>query len=207
MEDGQIIQLFFERSERAIRELERKYGGLCRSIAGKILNDREDAEECVNDALLAVWNAIPPNRPDMLQPYLCRIVRNLSLKKIPFQYRAEKKPAVRCAPGGAFGLPGQRKERGGRDPGKRAGGGAERISESAGQPGPDPVRAEILVLPFHPGNRRKSAHDPECGQSAAAPAPGKTEAISGSEGSIWKGIRKKRNARRMPERAAGKESG
>ncbi len=81
MEDGQIIQLFFERSERAIRELERKYGGLCRSIAGKILNDREDAEECVNDALLAVWNAIPPNRPDMLQPYLCRIVRNLSLKK------------------------------------------------------------------------------------------------------------------------------
>lgn len=128
-------------------------------------------------------------------------------EKIPFQYRAEKKPAVRCDPGGAFGLPGQRKERGGRDPGKGAGGGAERISESAGQPGPDPVRAEILVLPFHPGNRRKFAHDPECGQSAAAPAPGKTEAISGSEGNIWKGIRKKRNARRMPERAAGKESG
>lgn len=81
MEDHLIIQLFFERSENAVLELSRKYGGLCRSIACKILNNREDAEECLNDALLAVWNAIPPERPDMLQPYICRIVRNLSLKK------------------------------------------------------------------------------------------------------------------------------
>lgn len=81
MEDHLIIQLFLERSESAVLELARKYGGLCRSIARNILKNSEDAEECFNDTLLAVWNAIPPERPDKLQPYVCRIARNLSLKK------------------------------------------------------------------------------------------------------------------------------
>lgn len=80
MEDHLIIQLFFERSENAVLELARKYGVLCRSIARNILKNSEDAEECFNDTLLAVWNAIPPERPDKLQPYVCRIARNLSLK-------------------------------------------------------------------------------------------------------------------------------
>lgn len=81
LEDDQIIRLFFERSEAAVAELYRKYGGLCMSISCNILKNREDAGECVNDTLLAVWNAIPPEKPDMLSGYVCRIARNLSLKK------------------------------------------------------------------------------------------------------------------------------
>lgn len=81
MEDAKIIDLFFLRSEAAVTELEKKYGTACKQLAFHILNSKEDAEECVNDAYLAVWNNIPPNRPDPLRAYLCRIVRNLSIKK------------------------------------------------------------------------------------------------------------------------------
>ena len=81
MEDARIIELFFERSEQAIAGLSEKYGPTCLRIAENILNDRSDAEECVNDAYLAVWNAIPPEKPQALLSYVCRIVRNLALKK------------------------------------------------------------------------------------------------------------------------------
>lgn len=82
MDDKQIIRLFFERSERAITELSRKYGALCFQIADNILNDRRDAEECVNDAWLGAWNSIPPQRPDPLRTYVCRIARNHALKRL-----------------------------------------------------------------------------------------------------------------------------
>ena len=82
MNDREIINLFFERSEQAITELSEKYGDLCFKIAGNILNDSQDAEECVNDAWLGAWNSIPPQSPDPLRPYICRIVRNLSLKRL-----------------------------------------------------------------------------------------------------------------------------
>lgn len=84
MDDKQIIRLFFERSEQAITELSQKYGDLCMKIARSILNDPQDAEECVNDAWLGAWNSIPPQSPDPLRAYICRIVRNHALKK----YRA-----------------------------------------------------------------------------------------------------------------------
>ena len=82
MDDRQIIALFYERSEQAITELSKKYGDLCFKIAINILNDAQDAEECVNDAYLGAWNSIPPQNPDPLRAYLCRIVRNLALKKL-----------------------------------------------------------------------------------------------------------------------------
>lgn len=82
MDDRKIISLFYERSEQAIAELSKKYGDLCFKIAINILNDPQDAEECVNDAYLGVWNSIPPRNPDPLRAYLCRIVRNLALKKL-----------------------------------------------------------------------------------------------------------------------------
>ena len=82
MDDKQIIRLFFERSEQAITELPQKYGDLCMKIARSILNDHQDAEECVNDAYLGAWNSIPPQSPDPLRAYICRIVRNRSLKKL-----------------------------------------------------------------------------------------------------------------------------
>ena len=84
MEDQLIIKLFFERSEDAIRELDLKYGKICRCIANKFLHNEQDSEECINDAYLAVWNTIPPQDPDPLSAYVFRIVKNAALKK----YRA-----------------------------------------------------------------------------------------------------------------------
>lgn len=82
MDDRQIVSLFFARSEQAITEVSQKYGDLCFRIADNILDDPQDAEECVNDAWLGAWNSIPPQSPDPLRAYLCRIVRNLALKKL-----------------------------------------------------------------------------------------------------------------------------
>ena len=93
MEDGKIVELFFARSESAISELSTKYGRLCARIAENILGDRSDAEECVNDAWLGVWNTVPPQRPDPLSSYVCRIVRNLALKKSRDK-RAQKRDSV-----------------------------------------------------------------------------------------------------------------
>lgn len=81
MEDKDIIEMFFTRSEQAIIELDAKYGKVCHKISYNILNNRQDAEECVNDAYLGTWNAIPPHRPNLLLSFLCRIVRNLSIMR------------------------------------------------------------------------------------------------------------------------------
>ena len=81
MEDNAIIELFFDRSEQAIQELDGKYGKVCHSLSYNILHSSQDAEECVNDAYLGTWNAIPPARPNPLLAFLCRIVRNLSLMR------------------------------------------------------------------------------------------------------------------------------
>lgn len=89
MEDEKIIRLFLSRSEQAIAELSCKYGGTCRKIAFNILNNLEDAEECVNDTYLATWNSIPPNTPNPLVTYVCKITRNLSLKK--YRYNTARK--------------------------------------------------------------------------------------------------------------------
>lgn len=78
MEDNDIIQLFFDRDENAIKETSVKYGNYCSSIARNILKNWEDAEECVNDTYLKAWNVIPPNRPTMFKAFLGRITRNIS---------------------------------------------------------------------------------------------------------------------------------
>ena len=79
MDDAKIIELFFQRDQQAIRELDAKYGKACHSLSFNIVNNRQDAEECVNDAYLGAWNAIPPAKPDPLLTYLCKMVRNISL--------------------------------------------------------------------------------------------------------------------------------
>ena len=84
MDDRQIIDLFFARDEQAIRETDRKYGKLCFRVADNLLWNREDAEECVNDTYMAVWNRIPPVRPDNFTAFICKITRNLSLKRLEF---------------------------------------------------------------------------------------------------------------------------
>ncbi len=90
MEDSQIIALFYERSEQAIAELDRKYGAAVRKTAANILNDRQDEEECANDTYLGVWNSIPPQDPRPLKSYVCRIARNLAVKKYHAR-RAQKR--------------------------------------------------------------------------------------------------------------------
>lgn len=86
MDDEKIIELFFARSELAIKELDKKYGAVCQNISCNILNNRQDAEECVNDAYLGTWNAIPPQHPNPLLTFVCKIVRNVSIMR----YRANK---------------------------------------------------------------------------------------------------------------------
>ena len=84
MDDSQIIDLFFARSELAISELDDKYGKVCHKLANNILGNTQDAEECVNDTYLGTWNAIPPQRPDPLLSFVCVLVRRYSIMR----YRA-----------------------------------------------------------------------------------------------------------------------
>lgn len=81
MEDGQIIDLYFSRDQRAIRETDQKYGRLLHGIARNLLRSREDAEECVSDTYLRAWEAMPPARPAFLRAWLGQITRNLSLDR------------------------------------------------------------------------------------------------------------------------------
>ena len=86
MDDEKIIELFFARSEQGISELAGKYGTLCKNYSYNIVGNSEDAEECVNDAYLGVWNSIPPQKPNPLKAFLLKILRNISVNK----YKANK---------------------------------------------------------------------------------------------------------------------
>lgn len=79
--DNYIIELFWQRDELAIKEVEAKYGRYCTRIAMNILGDVRDAEETVNDTYLQTWNSIPPTRPNSLSAYMGKITRNLSINK------------------------------------------------------------------------------------------------------------------------------
>lgn len=81
LEDNQIIELFMARAEQAIVEISVKYGTVCNRIARNILKNASDAEECVNDTYLAVWNTVPPQKPNPLRTYVFRIVRNIAIAK------------------------------------------------------------------------------------------------------------------------------
>ena len=82
MNDKSIIELFRNRDEQAITELKLKYDTLCCHIAGNILSQREDIEECINTAYYDIWNRIPPDEPDDLKTYLCRIVKNKAIDRL-----------------------------------------------------------------------------------------------------------------------------
>jgi RNA polymerase sigma-70 factor (ECF subfamily) len=90
VEDSAIVNLYWQRSENAIPETERKYGNYCHTIAMRILSNREDAEECVNDTWLGAWNTMPENRPSHLAPYLAKLTRWLSLTRIKTQNRLKR---------------------------------------------------------------------------------------------------------------------
>ena len=94
MEDLNIIELYFARDEQAIKETDAKYGKLCHSIAYNILHNKEDSEECVNDTYIGVWNAIPPTRPNHFIGFVCKITRNLALKRIEAMNRLKRSQAT-----------------------------------------------------------------------------------------------------------------
>ena len=84
MEDKKIIELFFARSEQAIECVKERYGALCRQIAANMLSDPEDVEECLSDTYMALWDAIPPARPQKLRPFVARIARNQAGNKLAY---------------------------------------------------------------------------------------------------------------------------
>ncbi len=90
MEDSRIIELFFARDEAAIEETQQAYGTYCRTIADRILESPEDAEECVNDAMLRLWEAIPPQKPARLRLFLGKIVRNLAFDRYKMRKTAKR---------------------------------------------------------------------------------------------------------------------
>lgn len=90
MDDKQIVDLYWERSETAISETAKKYGRYCHYIAFNILYNDEDSEECVNDTYLNAWNSMPSNRPSVLKTFLGKLTRNLSLNRYK-QLTAEKR--------------------------------------------------------------------------------------------------------------------
>ncbi len=93
MNDFEITELYFARDERAIRETDEKYGALIFSVAYGILGDAPDSEECRNDALLSLWNAIPPERPRSLRAYALQIVRRIALDRYKQKRRKKRIPS------------------------------------------------------------------------------------------------------------------
>ena len=90
MEDKRITEMFFDKNENAIKELEKKYGQLLKTLARNVLGNTEDAEECVNDCLLEIWNSIPPNNPEYLMAYSCKIVRRIAINKLKYNLRQKR---------------------------------------------------------------------------------------------------------------------
>ena len=81
MDDSEIIELYFQRSEEAVTQTASKYGKYCYKIAYHILSSREDSEESVNDTYLAAWNTMPPRRPNILSAFLGKLTRYISLDR------------------------------------------------------------------------------------------------------------------------------
>lgn len=95
MDDEKIVLLLWNRAENAIEALQSRFGKLIYGICYRILRHRQDAQECVNDTYLALWNAIPPTRPDPLTPYVCRTGRNVALNRLRAD-SAAKRDAPYC---------------------------------------------------------------------------------------------------------------
>ncbi len=91
MEDAQIVSLYWDRSEDAIRETEIKYSSYLHKIAYNILADHEDSRESVNDTYLAAWNSMPPHRPSVLSTYLAKLTRRLSIDIFRRKNREKRK--------------------------------------------------------------------------------------------------------------------
>ncbi len=93
LSDEQIIDLYFAREERAIAETDKKYCQYLHTVAYSILENEQDAEECLQDTYLRVWNAVPPERPSVFHAFLAKIARNLSLNRLKTAKRKKRVPS------------------------------------------------------------------------------------------------------------------
>ena len=93
MEDDKIIELLWNREEQGIKELENKYGKELKRLSERMVN-AEDAEECVSDTYIAVWNSIPPKKPDFLFAYISIICRNISLNKVEWNHASKRNAQI-----------------------------------------------------------------------------------------------------------------
>ena len=150
MEDRKILELYLTRSEQAIRETEAKYGGYCYSVAMNILENRQDAQECVSDTWFSAWNSIPPQSPRVLATFLGSITRNLAIDRWR-ERRAGRRRNAACA-GRALRLCPRRGESRG---GGSAPGAAKKRGRLSGNPSGDGTqRLPVPVLVF----RQHSGH-------------------------------------------------
>ena len=94
MTDNEIVRLYLDRDENAISETKIAYGRLMQSVAYNILHNKQDAEECENEACLKAWNSIPPNKPQRLCAYLCKIARRLALDRYDYNTAAKRGAAL-----------------------------------------------------------------------------------------------------------------
>ncbi len=90
MDDKQIVDLYWDRSEDAIAETQKKYGRYCHYIAYNILYSAEDAEECVNDTYQKAWETMPPKKPELLSAYLGKLTRNLAINRCRENHAAKR---------------------------------------------------------------------------------------------------------------------
>ncbi|MDO5291639.1 MAG: RNA polymerase sigma factor [bacterium] len=94
MEDEKIVELFFQRNERAIEETSKKYESRLKYIAQQVIGTYPEVEECINDTYYAIWNRIPPTKPEFFFAFIAKITRRLSLNKVEYRNALRRKAIV-----------------------------------------------------------------------------------------------------------------
>ena len=158
MEDEKIIDLYWERKDEAIMETQAAYGRQLQTIAQRIVQSYEDAEESVNDTYLAAWRTIPPKRPKYFFAYLAKICRNFAFGKLDWLDAARRKAEVvtlseemeLCIPDTSRDSAAE---------GREITRGAERVPRHADPGEPAAVRAAVLVRGHRGGDRPALQHE------------------------------------------------
>ena len=171
MDDELIVQLYWDRSENAISETDRKYGAYCNSIAYGILQSKEDAEESVNDTYMDAWNSMPPHRPSILSTFLGKITRRISIDRWRTMNRIKRgkgeitlalEELEQCIAGGQSPQ---------REIEKRACRSDQSLSGSSARRAAPGFPGPVLVYGLDPTDRRSFSVLPEQGHVDAVPHP------------------------------------
>ena len=96
--DDDIIALLFARCEDGLEQVAKRYGRDCHRVARNVLGSEQDAEECVNDTYMKVWESIPPARPTSLRSFVLTVTRNIAIDKLRVNRAGRRMPADICIP-------------------------------------------------------------------------------------------------------------